>query len=93
MIYSLLQNSVSFAEAMQFLALRAAKHAIFSGNSCKTEVLQEPHSQIIVEETKAFKKACFKKACFKKACFKKAQKMQDLWAIGLPNRSILICSQ
>ena len=24
---SLLQNSVSFAEAMQFLALRAAKHA------------------------------------------------------------------
>jgi len=27
---------------MQFLALRAAKHAIFIGCSCKTEVLQEP---------------------------------------------------
>jgi len=39
---SLLQNSVSFAEAMQFLALRAAKHAIFKGCSYKTEVLQEP---------------------------------------------------
>jgi len=37
-----LQNSVSFAVAMQFLALRAAKHAIFSGCSYKTEVLQEP---------------------------------------------------
>jgi predicted nucleic acid-binding protein len=37
-----LQNSVSFAEAMQFLALRATKHAFFNGCSCNTEVLQEP---------------------------------------------------
>ena len=34
-------NSISFVEAMQFLALRAAKHAIFIGCSYKTEVLQE----------------------------------------------------
>jgi len=33
---------VSFAAAMQFLTLRAAKHAIFSGCFYKTEVLQEP---------------------------------------------------
>ena len=44
---NLLQNCepsvrVSFAEAMQFLALWAAKHAVYKGWSCKTEVLQEP---------------------------------------------------
>jgi len=32
---SLLQNSVSFAEALQFLALRAAKHAFFKETNAK----------------------------------------------------------
>jgi len=32
---------------MQFLALRAAKHAIYSGCNYKTEVLQLPHNSLI----------------------------------------------
>ena len=39
---SLLQNSVSFAEALQFFGLKPCKTAFFIGSSYKTEVLQEP---------------------------------------------------
>jgi len=35
---------------MQFLALRAAKHAIYSGCNCKTEVLQLPHKRDILDQ-------------------------------------------
>jgi hypothetical protein len=38
---SLLQNSVSFAEALAVSRLKAAKHAFLSGCSFKTEVLKE----------------------------------------------------
>jgi hypothetical protein len=37
-----LQNLVNFTEALQFFALRAAKHAFFSGGTYKTDVLQVP---------------------------------------------------
>ena len=41
-IKSLLQNSVSFAEALAVSRLKATKRAFLSSRNCKTEVLQFP---------------------------------------------------
>jgi hypothetical protein len=56
-IMSLLQNSVSFAQALAVFRPMAYQTAFFSGCCCETEVLQQP---LITKELNDLKNECEK---------------------------------
>ena len=81
-------------EAMQFLALWATEHALFSGCTCKPEVLQAPpfHDSKMPSPFSAFRKPCHTESpstgCDSVPCIFRSKAVESLY--GEPAYSVTV---